>query len=171
MIRVYTDGTYYHKRDKCGAWGAVVFNGSASKIIGGYEKDTTNNRMEMMGPIHSMMGLSYFPDQILIRSDSQYVVESFNSYLAKWAKNGWRTIEGNPIKNCDLWQEAYRLKLMLKDKVRMKWIRGHQGSLPNRIADRICTYCYENQCQININFNSEKELEKQYEGHIGAARR
>lgn len=171
MIRVYTDGTYYHKRDKCGAWGAVVFNGNASKIIGGYEKDTTNNRMEMMGPIHAMKGLSYFPDEILIRSDSEYVVNSFNSYLARWAKNGWLGVNKQPIKNDDLWKEMHRLKLMMQGRVRMKWVKGHSGSLPNRIADQICIYCFENKNQININFDSEKELEGQYERHIGIARR
>jgi ribonuclease HI len=168
MIKIYTDGCC--KKDKRGAWGAVVLNGSATKMIGGFKENTTNNQMEISGALAGLHACSYFPSEILIISDSKYFVDSFNMYLPNWIKKGWRKADGDPVKNIDLWQEAQRLKLQAKIKPKAQWVKGHNECIWNRIADQIASHCFYNQGGININFKSPMDLKLNYIEHIGKLR-
>ena len=43
--------------------------------------------------------------QCFVHSDSQYVVDAFNSdWVTSWQNNGWRTASKSPVKNVDLWK-------------------------------------------------------------------
>lgn len=168
MIEIYTDGCC--KRDKRGAWGAVVLNGTATKIIGGFHEGTTNNIMEMMGPKHGLDACGYFPEEIKIYSDSKYFVNAFNTWVEKWHRNGWRTAEKEDVKNKELWQELLRLKRSFKLMPVAEWVKGHHENIWNRIADKTADHCFYQNQGININFKSPSHLKLNYDEHIGKLR-
>jgi len=128
--KVYCDGAC-EPNPGTGGYCSVIFkNGDLSPrvVIHGGEKDTTNNRMEIMGVLCVMRYLKE-PSNIIIFSDSQYVCNSLNMWLDMWKRRG------KIMKNMDLWDEIYNLKK--KHKVRAQWIKGHSGNFFNEYADSV----------------------------------
>lgn len=128
IFRVYTDGAC-EPNPGIGGYASVIFRGddvAPRVIIKGGEKETTNNRMEIMGVLSTLRYLKN-PSIVTFFSDSQYVVNSINQWL-----DGW--IRGRKVKkNMDLWNEIYALKK--KHTVRATWIKGHNGNFYNEFAD------------------------------------
>lgn len=137
----YTDGSGNNTGDKSGGW-AFVLDFSGFRVeSSGYEKDTTNNRMEIMGVMKLLEYLdSHFPDaagNINITSDSQYVIKSITEWRFNWAKHGWKTSSG-PVKNMDLWEKLNPLADKLKPE--FTWIRGHTGHEQNERCDELAGF-------------------------------
>lgn len=107
--------------------------GDHRKEISGGVKSSTNNRMEMLAAIAALSALKK-PTRATIYSDSQYLVNG-SIWLLKWASNNWKTSDGKPVKNQDLWQAIQ--KLMDKHTVQMKWVRGHNGHPENERCDEL----------------------------------
>jgi ribonuclease HI len=78
------------------------------------------------------------PDQqVTLYSDSQYLVKGITSWVVSWEKNGWKTIQGAPVQNQDLW-----LQLRALDKlhiVNWLWVKGHEDNPGNVRADELAT--------------------------------
>lgn len=140
MIELWTDGCCIKRRTPSskgvGGWGYVaVENGTLIAKASGAEPKTTNNRMEMMAAIEA---LTAFPEQdVLVISDSRYVVEGAMNWMAKWKKNGWtrsgRNGKRREVANRKLWKEIDRL---MEDRtVTFKWVKGHNGNKYNEMAD------------------------------------
>ena len=53
MIKIYTDGSCL-KNPGDGGWAAIIIRDGENKEISGSEKDTTNNRMELLAPINAL---------------------------------------------------------------------------------------------------------------------
>jgi ribonuclease HI len=118
MVDIYTDGACKGNPGP-GGWGAVILEGDTKKTLLGGERDTTNNRMEMMAVIE---GLKELPEQeeVTIYSDSQYVI---NTMTKNWKRN----------KNQDLWA---KMDAEVKSRrVKWQWVRGHNGHPLNEEAD------------------------------------
>lgn len=79
----------------------------SSSTVSGSDPATTNNRMELIAAIEAIESL---PDgaQATVMSDSQYLIDGMNSWLAKWKKTGWRGSKGKPVENPDLWKRCDR---------------------------------------------------------------
>ena len=88
-VELYTDGACKGNPGP-GGWGALLRYGKNEKELFGGEKDTTNNRMELMAAIEGLKALSRACD-VSLTTDSQYVKQGINSWMAGWKKNGWRT--------------------------------------------------------------------------------
>ena len=90
QVTIYTDGAC-SGNPGAGGWGAILmFNGREKEISGG-ERETTNNRMELMAVIAALKRLKE-PCEVRLYSDSQYVVGAFaNRWVESWQRNGWRT--------------------------------------------------------------------------------
>jgi len=128
VFRVYTDGAC-EPNPGVGGYASLIFGGedvTPSVIIKGGEKETTNNRMEIMGILSTMRYIKN-PSRINFFSDSQYVVNSINKWL-----DGWKR-KGKSMKNMDLWDEVYLLKG--KHFIRATWVKGHNGNFYNELAD------------------------------------
>ena len=99
---IYTDGACSGNPGP-GGWGAVIFNqDNNQKNISGKEKDTTNNRMELMAPIMALKKIE--PNsEITIYTDSTYVKNGITEWIKRWKKNEWKGANKKPIKNKDLW--------------------------------------------------------------------
>ena len=115
-----------------GGWGVVLrFNGTEKELYGG-EKETTNNRMELMAAIRGMEALTR-PCSVVLTTDSQYVMKGITEWMENWIRRGWKTANKKPVKNVDLWQ---RLSAALdKHEVEWHWVRGHTGHPENERAD------------------------------------
>ncbi|MBU2591476.1 MAG: ribonuclease HI, partial [Nitrospinae bacterium] len=92
----------------------------------------TNNRMEMMAAIAGLRAVKE-PAEVTIVSDSTYLVKGMSSWIHGWIKKGWKTANGSPVKNKDLWEEL--LKLTKPHKIKWEWIKGHDGHPENELCD------------------------------------
>ncbi len=97
-------------------------------------KETTNNRMELMGVIAGLEALNR-PCEVHVVTDSQYVVKAFNErWIDAWLKNGWKK---GTVKNIDLWERL--LKAKENHSVTFEWVKGHAGHPENERCDKLAT--------------------------------
>lgn len=132
-VELYTDGACKGNPGP-GGWGAFLRYGKNEKELFGGEKDTTNNRMELLAAIEGLKALSRACD-VSLTTDSQYVKQGINSWMAGWKKNGWRTASKQPVKNKDLWQALD--KECQRHNVEWHWVKGHAGHEGNERADML----------------------------------
>jgi ribonuclease HI len=132
-LTIFTDGACLGNPGP-GGWGAIVVDGPHRRELSGYEPATTNNRMEIMAALEALRAV---PDgaEVDLHTDSQYLRNGMNEWLARWKRNGWRTADKKPVKNEDLWRaldaEAQR------HQVRWHWVRGHNGHPENERCDAL----------------------------------
>ena len=132
-IKIYTDGAC-KGNPGVGGWGALLIAGKHEKELFGGEKETTNNRMELMAVIQALGALKR-PCQIDLHTDSQYVLKGITEWMDGWKAKGWKTASKAPVKNVDLWQEldaACRLH-----QIQWIWVKGHAGDAGNERADAL----------------------------------
>ena len=133
LVRIYTDGAT-EPNPGPGAWGAFWLDLTGEEHeMSGFEPETTNQRMELMGPIAALEAIKE-PGPILVLSDSQYVVKGITQWILGWKGYGWRTKKNQPVKNRDLWE---RLDAARSERVGFEWVRGHAGDPGNERADFI----------------------------------
>ena len=120
MILIYTDGSCLSNPGP-GGWAAIILDGESKMILKGGEKNTTNNRMEMMAVISGLESVTN-NDDVTIYSDSKYVI---NSITLGWKRKA----------NLDLW-ELLDQQLIGKN-VEWEWVKGHSGDKYNDEADHI----------------------------------
>ena len=140
-VTIYTDGACSGNPGP-GGWAAVLISGQHKKEISGGERQTTNNRMELIGVI-SALELLKRPCQVELFTDSQYIVNAINKgWLRGWKAKGWRRKEGE-LKNIELWQ---RLDGLLQiHKVRFNWVRGLAETELNNRCDELAVMDREKQ--------------------------
>jgi ribonuclease HI len=132
-VIVFTDGACSGNPGP-GGWGAILRFGELEKELKGGERNTTNNRMELMAAISALEALKK-PAVVDLTTDSQYVRQGITSWIHNWKRNGWRTSDKKPVKNVDLWQ---RLDAALQQhEVRFHWVKGHAGHDENERADQL----------------------------------
>ncbi len=100
-------------------------------------RDTTNNRMELMGVIAGLEALVK-PCSVDVWSDSQYVIKAFNDHwIDGWKKRGWKKADGKPVLNEELWK---RLLLAAEPhEITWHWVKGHDGHPENERCDALAT--------------------------------
>lgn len=132
-VEIFTDGACKGNPGP-GGWGAVLRYGSAEKELHGGESETTNNRMELMAAIEALNTLTR-SCEVVLTTDSQYVKQGINDWLAGWKRNGWRTAARQPVKNKDLWQ-ALDVACQ-RHQIEWRWVKGHAGHPENERADKL----------------------------------
>ena len=132
-VVIYTDGACSGNPGP-GGWGSILmYNGHRRELSGG-ERDTTNNRMEMMAVIKSLEALKR-SCQIVIHTDSIYVMKGMTEWLENWKRRDWKTAGKKPVKNVDLWQRMD--ELIGHHTVEWRWVKGHSGVPENERADEL----------------------------------
>ena len=131
MIEIYTDGSCLQNPGK-GGWAAIINYKDNIKKISGSEKNTTNNRMELLAPINALKQIDS-NKQIEIYTDSQYVKLGITEWINTWIKNKWQTSKKEDVKNKDLWLELYNLNNSLN--IKWNWIKAHSGNALNEEVD------------------------------------
>ena len=112
--------------------------------LGGFEANTTNNRMELKGVIEALKYIknSGLKDsEVIVHADSSYVLGGIESWVANWEKNGWKTANKKPVLNQELWQELIALVRSCPLPLSFKKVKGHSGHVHNERADEIATSC------------------------------
>ena len=132
-VVIYTDGACRGNPGP-GGWGVVLQYQDKTKQLYGGERQTTNNRMELMAAIMALESLSRSCTIELI-TDSQYVLKGITEWLDNWKKRGWKTAARKPVKNEDLWRRLDTA--MERHTIDWKWVRGHTGDEGNEQADQL----------------------------------
>ena len=131
MIKIYTDGSCL-KNPGNGGWAAIINDDGDIKRVSGSEKNTTNNRMELMAPLNALKGMD--PNkEIEIYTDSQYVKLGITEWINAWLKNNWKTSKKEDVKNKDLWLKLYNLNKTLN--IKWNWVKAHAGDPLNEEVD------------------------------------
>jgi ribonuclease HI len=132
QVVIYTDGGCW-PNPGVGGWGAVITmpDGKIVELTGGEEK-SSNNRMELMGPIMALESLERH-SAVTLYSDSQYVVKGITEWIEGWKRKGWISAQKQPVKNRELWERLDDSRK--RHKVTFQWIRGHAGIEGNERAD------------------------------------
>lgn len=133
QLIIYTDGAARGNPGP-GGYGAILMWGDKKKELSGGYRLTTNNRMELMAVIVALKTLTREGLDIVIYTDSQYVL---NSVEKKWL-DGWiRTDFKGGKKNKDLWMEYYHLAK--KHSIKFVWVKGHAANIYNNRCDELAT--------------------------------
>ena len=131
MITIYTDGSCLTNPGN-GGWAAIINENDEKKIISGNEKNTTNNRMELLAPINALRGIKP-GSKIKIYTDSQYVKNGITEWINTWLNNNWKTSKKEDVKNKDLWIELFNLTKFLD--IQWIWVKAHDGNPINEEVD------------------------------------
>jgi ribonuclease HI len=138
-IIIYCDGACSNNQQKQnrGGWGALLLYRGRAKEISGAERDTTNNRMELMACIQALAAVKNRSLPVEIFTDSAYLANCLlQKWYRRWQKNGWQTAGKKPVENKDLWLQL----LALKDKfprIAFHKVAGHSHVELNERADEL----------------------------------
>lgn len=130
---IYADGSAIGNPGP-GGWGVVIVTEDGAVELGGKDTHTTNNRMELSAVIEALKKIKR-GEKVVVKTDSQYVINGITKWVFGWEKNGWQTKEKKDVLNKDLWQ-------LLAKEVRVRdvdWehVRGHAGIAGNERVDQI----------------------------------
>lgn len=133
IIEIFTDGACKGNPGP-GGWGVLLRLGEHQKTLFGGELNTTNNRMELTAAIRGLEALKKTA-QVVLTTDSQYVMKGIREWLPGWKQRGWKTASRQPVKNVDLWQRLD--ELAGQHQVEWRWVKGHSGHAENDLADEL----------------------------------
>ena len=135
-VIIYTDGAC-SGNPGMGGWGAVLIYKNTQKQISGFEKSTTNNRMELSAIINALKQLKE-KCVVTVHTDSAYISNAFlNNWVENWQNNGWRTADKKQIQNQDLWKEL--IDLCNVHDVKFVKVKGHSDDELNNLCDKLAT--------------------------------
>jgi ribonuclease HI len=132
-VEIFTDGACRGNPGP-GGWGAVLRFRGRERSLKGAEAETTNNRMELTAAIMALETLTR-PCAVDLTTDSQYVKQGLTQWIHGWKRKGWRTADGKPVKNQDLWERLDAAAA--RHEVTWHWVRGHTGHPENELADQL----------------------------------
>ena len=137
-LYAYTDGACSGNPGP-GGWGALLIakDGDTllkSRELFGGERNTTNNRMELLAAINALNALE-MPSTITVVTDSVYVKDGITKWIFGWKSRGWKTAAKKPVKNVELWKDLDAATQ--RHSVTWEWIKGHAGHAGNEKADEL----------------------------------
>jgi ribonuclease HI len=131
---IFTDGSARGNPGP-GGWGAIILTDDTAKEMGGGEKHTTNNRMELTAVISALATIK--ESHITLYTDSAYVVSGITRWVFGWIKNEWITSKKEEVLNRDLWESL--VEVVRGKNIDWKLIKGHSGNSGNERCDVIAT--------------------------------
>jgi ribonuclease HI len=136
-----------------GGWGAIIkMPDGIIKEIGGSDKHTTNNRMELLAGINAIKSLRNPKEEIVLYTDSSYLINGITKWIYGWQKNNWINTKKEEVMNRDLWEELIRVSS--NKRIRWTYVGGHAGTPGNERCDIIATSF------------ADLNLPELFEGHI-----
>lgn len=154
-LTFYTDGACSGNPGP-GGYGVVEYDIKSNTIFYTYSeyfKNVTNNQMELKAILHVIkLAAADKENSYLVYSDSAYAVNSINTWMYGWARNGWVNSKKKPVENLDLIQEIYSYLEFPMENFDLRKINGHSGHLGNELADALATG----------NMKKKEELKRRY---------
>lgn len=141
----FTDKIVIHTDGACsgnpgpGGWGTIVaFPDGKVRELGGAEEQTTNNRMELEAVISGLHFVRSAPQDVLVFTDSTYVIRGITQWIWGWMKKGWLNSQGEPVANTEQWKQLLKIvEQRGRQKIQWHYVRGHQGTPGNERCDEI----------------------------------
>jgi len=162
---IYTDGACSGNPGP-GGWGTrIEFDDGQVHELGGRDKATTNNRMEMQAAISALEFLNdreTDSNRVTLHTDSEYLKNGITKWIKGWKKKGWKTSAGKPVLNKDLWQQLDELTRSLSDEdltIDWRYVRGHAGNPGNERCDEIAR-AFSHSSPINLKQYAQKKTQK-----------
>jgi ribonuclease HI len=162
-VVIYADGSY-KPAINFGGYGTLMSSEGHNLLIYGGSPGDSNNRMELTGVLSALRRL-VIPCDVLIVSDSQYVVNGLNGYIWNWAVNDWKNAKGQPVANRDLWEEM--LMYCQYHVITTQWVKGHAGHPENEQCDRLATMGAYAAASLPSPLDVKMEPEWQKQGYPG----
>ena len=134
-VEIFTDGACKGNPGP-GGWGALLRMGKHEKELSGSDPHTTNNRMELTAAIKALDALIE-PCEVVLHTDSKYVMDGITRWVHGWKKNGWKTASRKPVQNVELWHDL--IEVTGRHKVEWVWVKGHDGHPENERVDRLAS--------------------------------
>ena len=132
-VEIYTDGACKGNPGR-GGWGVWLRSPPHERELWGGEPLTTNNRMELRAVIEALTALNR-SCEVTLHLDSEYVRQGITSWIHNWKRRSWRTADGKPVKNVDLWQMLDAQ--VQRHRIDWRWVKGHAGDPGNEKADEL----------------------------------
>lgn len=130
-VKIFTDGACLGNPGP-GGYGAIIKCVEGAREISGGNPETTNNRMELTAVIEALRQLER-PSNIVVVTDSNYVVKGMTEWLPGWIKRQWRNSRKKPVLNRDLWETL--VFLSRRHQIEWQWVKGHDGHPENERCD------------------------------------
>jgi ribonuclease HI len=134
LIRIYTDGSCLGNPGN-GGWAFLI-------QMSGFQKETTNNQMELTAAISALNYINDSLDEIVIITDSNYVKNGISEWIKSWKKNNWKTANKSNVKNQHLWEKLDELNSKLS--VKWEWVKAHNIDKYNNYVDELARNSAEN---------------------------
>ena len=146
-VELFTDGACSGNPGP-GGWAAILRYQGKEKELSGYDRDTTNNRMELFAVIEGLRALKE-PCRVILCTDSSYVADGLSKGWAKaWRQNNWiKKSDKKPALNADLWETL--LTLCERHTLDIHWVKGHDGHPENERCDALAVAQIEKYRQEN----------------------
>ncbi len=132
-VELFTDGACRGNPGP-GGWGVLMTYGKHERELYGAERETTNNRMELIAAIEGLKALSE-TCAVTLTTDSTYVMKGITEWIQNWKRKGWKNSARKPVANADLWQRLDEQNE--RHKVDWRWVKGHSGHPGNERADAL----------------------------------
>lgn len=111
--------------------------------FGSFIEDTTNNMAELTSATNALsLAKELKVTNLLIKADSNYVLEGLNKWVPNWKKNNWLKRDGTPPANVIQWKKMEGLYSDLKQagtNIDLQWVKGHDNVFGNELADKLAT--------------------------------
>ena len=160
IIEIYTDGSCSGNPGP-GGWAAIVLMNDDKYIISGFEKQTTNNRMEILASINSLKKIKE-DYRIKLYTDSNYLKNGITVWIKTWKKTNWLNSQKKPVANQDLWVLLDNINEQLH--IEWNWVKGHETNLYNNLADKYAVEAMKNQQGVILKNGETTDILK-YFGH------
>lgn len=160
-VEIYTDGAC-SGNPGAGGWAAVLRyegeSGTKEKQLFGKAAKTTNNRMELAAAVYGLKALNR-PCEVKLYSDSAYLVNAMTQgWIASWQERGWKTADGKPVKNKEIWEELLRVA----EGHQIEWIKveAHADNEGNNLADTLAySMAYESFTDVVLDDDDIKKID------------
>ena len=147
MIEIYTDGSCLTNPGN-GGWAFVVINEKDISYRAGFERNTTNNQMELMAAIKAIEFLGKYND-INLNTDSNYVRQGITNWILNWKRNKWKTSTKKAVKNRELWERLD--KLNVSKNIIWSWVKAHNVDEFNNQVDQLARQAAETLTESSFN--------------------
>ncbi len=147
MIKVYTDGSCLGNPGN-GGWAFVIIKEKDICYRAGFERNTTNNQMELMAAIKAIEFLDKYND-INLNTDSNYVRQGITNWILNWKRNNWKTSTKKAVKNRELWERLD--KLNLSKNIIWSWVKAHNVDEFNNQVDQLARQAAETLTESSFN--------------------
>jgi len=140
LVEIFSDGACSGNPGP-GGYGTILRSGRHEKELSGYDPETTNNRMELLGAIRGLEALKK-PCRVRLVTDSQYLVKGMTEWISGWLKKDWKNSKKEKVANRELWERL--LELARIHDIEWVWVKGHAGHPENERCDELARKEIEN---------------------------